>query len=387
MRPEVELSRQSEYLGQEAFDVSILHLQPDLMFDTSYERARLRPRDDVYRIGIWYWELSNVPAEWPRQALLLDEIWAPTRFIADALSNTMPVPVTYMLPGLELPRFPVKSRCEFGLPDDHYLFLFAFDMRSSMERKNPIALIRAFRQAFSPNEKVSLAIKVACGDRDPRALAQLKREAAGINVVIIEQFMTHEDAYGLINACDCFASFHRSEGFGLCIAEAMAMGKPVIATGYSGNMDFMTSDDTLLVNYELASLEYDIPPYRQGNLWAKPSVAHGTECLRWVYEHPAEARALGKRGQQLVRRVLSLESAARRMSDRLAQIRQLPRRINQRPKKMFRFDCAGQPTGRISRALAKVGRHLRYYGAAPTVQRSAQECQRFASRQWRRIFS
>lgn len=374
-----DVSGTEKFADDETFDISILHLQPGPLFDSSYERAELKPRADVYRIGVWYWELDTVPEEWLAQSRMLDEVWAPTKFIAEALAKVLPIPVVEMLPGVPRPYVEIASRAYFGLPEDHFTYLFMFDMRSTFERKNPIGLVRAFRRAFEPAEKVTLAIKVSRGEHDPTAMAELRREAAGANVRIIERGMSRGESYGLIAACDGFASLHRSEGFGLCLAEAMYLGKPVIATGYSGNLDFMSRDFSLLVDFETVELEKDHLPYRKGRRWADPSISHAANSMRWVVDHPAESQAMAERGRAATERTLSMERAGRAMLERIEAIRRLPKPVGRAPQP-FRFRRPGEPQGPLAAFATKLGRYVRYYGLRTTIQRALEQLVRFASR-------
>ena len=310
----------SEALGLEFFDTTLIHVQPEPFFDTCYLRAGLEPRNDVYRIAMWYWEFGTAPPEWGKRAHLIQEVWAPTRFIAQALKQVMTVPVTPMLPGIRLGDIADVPRCRYGIPGDHFMFLYMFDMNSITERKNPLGLIAAFRKAFRRGEDVVLVIKVSRSKGHPAEFARLTHAADRAGAIIIDETTSLEEAYGLIQACDCYVSLHRSEGFGLTMAEAMLMRKPVIATGYSGNLDFMTPGTSLLVPYQLVALKHDIPPYKKGYIWADPSLAEAARWMRWVYEHPREAQALGAKAQQHVRRVLSPEAAAQRMAQRFEEI-------------------------------------------------------------------
>ena len=310
-----------DYLGLEVYDVSLLHVQPEPFFETAYVRAGLAERAGVYRVGLWYWELETVPPEWGRIGASLDEVWAPTRFIARALEPVMSMPVVPLMPGVELGRFTPRPRAHFGVRDDRVVFLFMFDMASVMERKNPHALLDAFARAFHRDEPVQLVLKTFRGDLHPILIRDLRRAAEGIGALVIDEVLSREDSYALMHACDCYVSLHRSEGFGLTMAEAMLMGKPVIATAYSGNLDFMDERNSLLVDCKVVALERDVPPYKRGFRWGEPSVEHAARHLRWVYEHPEEARALGARARQDVAERLSLEAAGRRMARRLEEIR------------------------------------------------------------------
>src|SRR5207253_4369249 len=267
-----------------------------------------------------YWELEKVPLEFVKHAAALQEIWAPTRFIARAMRDCMPVPVTEMLPGVQLGTVPALPRRHFGLPDDRYLFFFMFDMCSIMERKNPLALIRAYQQAFRADDRVALAIKVSRGQCDQESFKRLRRAAGDAGATLIDGVLSREEAYGLMSCCDCYASLHRSEGFGLTLAEAMLMGKPVIATAYSGNVDFTWPSNSLPVEYERVAITKDLPFYPKGSVWAEPSVAQAAAHMRWVYEHQEDARALGGVGRADATRLLSFEAAGKRMARRLGEI-------------------------------------------------------------------
>ncbi len=311
----------SDCLGLEPYDVTLLHMAPEPLVEVCYPLAGLWRRPGVYRVAVWYWELETAPPEWARHAALLDEVWAPTRFIHDALRRVMPIPVTPMLPGMLSPTAPNLPRSHFGLDPSKYLFLFLFDMNSVFERKNPLAVTAAFREAFGGSSDVQLAVKVSRGGNDPDNLARLRQACDEAGCVLIDRVQTREESYALLNACDCYVSLHRSEGFGLTMAEAMLLGKPVIATGYSGNLDFMTADNRILIPYEKTALPRDYVVYRKGSVWAEPSVAAAAEAMRRIVHRPAEARALGERARRDISEVLSLDAYGRRMRERLEQIR------------------------------------------------------------------
>ena len=137
---------------------------------------------------------------------------------------------------------------------------------------------------------------------------------------VVDEVLSRARAFGFIQMCDCFVSLHRAEGFGLCLAEAMLMGKPVIATNYSGNLAFMHSGNSLLVDYTLAEIVEDNPIYKKGNHWAEPSIDHATELMRYCYNNPAEAAALGAVGQAEAKQKLSFKAAGQRMAEQLATV-------------------------------------------------------------------
>ena len=139
-------------------------------------------------------------------------------------------------------------------------------------------------------------------------------------MTIIEELVSRSEALGYIDMCDCFISLHRSEGFGLPLAEAMLLGKPVIATNYSGNLSFMTPENSWLVDYELKEITGSGPIYTEGNRWADPSEEHAAKLMRFVFKHRKEAEAKATRAQLELKRKLSLQAAGERMSNRLKQI-------------------------------------------------------------------
>lgn len=309
------------FLGLEPFDITVLNTGLDLPVAEAYRLAGLHPRPGVYRVAVWWWELEQLPADWLGRGADVDEIWAPTAFIARAM-RPLGKPVFPMLPSVRLSAFTPLPKSHFGLSREKVTFLFAFDMNSRMERKNPLGLIRAFRLAFGPNDPVELAIKVSPQGRFYADWWRaLRAAAADTGVRLIDRSMPRDELLGLMNAADVYVSLHRSEGFGLTMAEAMLLGKPTIATGYSGNVDFMTPETGYLVRHDRAVIESDIPPYPKGCVWAEPCVRHAAELMRRVVDHPAEAREIAARGKTHAERLLAPEAAGRRMADRLAAIR------------------------------------------------------------------
>jgi len=316
-----------DFDGMELYDVTVIHTQPEPYFDQAYVRADLFERAPrTYRIGYWYWEFDSVPDSWLGHAQKVDEVWAATEFVARGLREKIQVPVRTLFPGVRLAPFEVRSKSHFRLEEDSFMFLFTFHMMSVMERKNPLGLIRAFRSAFKADEPVSLVLKTSFGERHPAQLKELHDAAAGASIRIVDEVFSPDEVLSLMNACDAYVSLHRSEGLGLTMAEAMLMGKPVIATRYSGNVDFMDDSNSLLVDYELVKLGRDIPPYSADLEWAEPSESHAAELMRRVYENQAWAKELGKAAMNSARSSLSLETAGQRFAHRLAEIREAGRR-------------------------------------------------------------
>ena len=275
-----------------------------------------------YNIALWHWELSEFPEYWRRSFAYLDEVWVPTRFIAEAFAAQSPVPVR-KVPLPVLPPSPARrtyTRQELGVPKAKFTFLFAFDFHSVVARKNPMGLIEAFRLAFSAGEPVALVIKTINAKLCPREWGRLKSAAKGLNVSLIDRAIDREAMNALYDCCDCYVSLHRGEGFGLTLAEAMLARKPVIATGYSGNLDFMNAENSYLVDYRLAEVGPGNEPYAPSSLWAEPNIGHAAELMRWVYEHREEAAAKAVRGAETIEKNYAPEVVAQQIKERLSAI-------------------------------------------------------------------
>lgn len=282
--------------------------------------------DGKYTIGMWFWELPEFP-HYPEAVSLVDEVWAGSRFIQESISSKITAPVIRMpIPIVIDPsKLPLYSRTDFGLPHDDFLFMFMFDFRSVFARKNPIAVIDAFKKAFRPNENASLLIKCINSNFDPDNYQLLCDVAKGHRIIIQDGYLSRTETLALVNLCDAYVSLHRSEGLGLTIAEAMALGKPIIATAWSGNMDFTFLNNSWLVDYKLVSLKQNEGPYIRGSHWAEPDLDHAARQMRKVFSNDSEVRHKVKNGQQLILEEYSLEAVGKRITDRLTILSALPK--------------------------------------------------------------
>jgi glycosyltransferase involved in cell wall biosynthesis len=272
------------------------------------------------RIGIWGWETDTIPTRWQRAFALVQEIWVYSRFMAQNIGAVAPVPTIALPPPVQAPAEPAAPR-RLDVPDDGFLFLFVFDYLSTIQRKNPVGLIEAFKRAFAPGKGPRLLLKTINGPLRPLAEEEVLWAAHGRpDIHVIDRSLSGPELNGLMAACDCYVSLHRSEGFGLTMAEAMAIGKPVIGTGYSGNLDFMNAENSYLVDYELGRVGPDCEIYPPEGTWAQPSVEHAAELMRCVVEQPEEAAALGERARADIARELSPRATGEAMRRRLAQL-------------------------------------------------------------------
>ncbi len=271
------------------------------------------------RIGIWGWETNAIPERWERAFSLVEEIWVYSRFMAENIGARAPVPVLALPPPVRRPPEPAAPT-RLGVPDG-YLFLFVFDYLSTVQRKNPVGLIEAFKSAFTAGEGPQLLIKTINAPLRPLAEEEVLWAAHGReDVHVVDRSLSASELNGLMAGCDCYVSLHRAEGFGLTLAEAMAVGKPAIATGYSGNVDFMNSANSYLVDYAIGRVGPECEIYPPEGEWAEPSGEHAAALMRHVYEHPDEAATKGEQAAADVARLLSAEAAGRRMRARLEEL-------------------------------------------------------------------
>ena len=204
-----------------------------------------------HTIGFWWWEVLRVPDHFRPSFDLVDEIWCGSQFVLDAFAAVSPKPTVKVQIPVVVPPVTPMTRAELGAPED-FLFLFLFDFNSALARKNPLGLVEAFTRAFEPGDGASLLIKSINAENHPESAARLRAAIDPLpHVHLLDRYFSAAERFALLDSADCYVSLHRSEGFGLTPAESMFLGKPVIATGWSGNLDFMTHENSYLVDYEL----------------------------------------------------------------------------------------------------------------------------------------
>jgi glycosyltransferase involved in cell wall biosynthesis len=279
-----------------------------------------------YKIGMWAWEVEHFPDVYVPAAELVDEVWTYSQHAADAIRAAIPKPVhTVPLPVIERPPAS-RSRAELGLPAG-FVFLFCFDFFSVAQRKNPLGAIEAFRRAFpdvdpSDPSGPQLVVKSINGASKLSELERLRmRVLDRPDIHIRDGYLDPADQQALVAACDAYVSLHRAEGFGYTMAEAMLRAKPVVATGYSGNLEFMDEDNSFLVDYDLVPIGEGCQPYPAGARWAEPDVDRAAEHMRRIVEDAAGARAVGERARDDIRRRHSPAARGPLVAARLAASR------------------------------------------------------------------
>jgi glycosyltransferase involved in cell wall biosynthesis len=255
-----------------------------------------------YCVGAWFWELARAPASWRAGFQFVDEVWACSRFVAEAIRARAPRGFAVRILPLAVSATPVQDRRDDG--DDRVVVLTAFNAGSGFERKNPVAAVRAFRRANAQG-RARLICKAAGADTAPDLMAELKREIGeGGDVTLLSARLSDAAMWELTARADIVLSLHRSEGFGLVPAQAMADGKAVIATGWSGNLDFMTPDNSALVDYRLIAVK-DPQGLYSGGVWAEPDEQDAAAKLAELIADPQRRLALGQKAAADVARALN----------------------------------------------------------------------------------
>ncbi len=311
--------------GRFAHDTTLIALNADLLPIFGAHAGRELWGLSRYTIGLWFWELEQLSPQIERGYRLVNEVWAASEFNRAAFARGTDKPVVRIpLPVRRREGRPLRSRRSLGLPEA-FTFLTIFDFGSVAERKNSMGVVQAFCDAFAPGEGPVLVLKTLNARWDRAGWSRLQQAIRGRrDVLVLDGYLSDEDVSEMIGAADCYVSLHRAEGFGLTPAEAMAWGRPVIATGYSGNLDFMSETNSYLVPYDLAR----VPPrlshiYPTGASWAEPRLADAAALMRRVYSAREEAEARGEQGQRDIRRSHSVEVAAQAIAGRLEQIDRL----------------------------------------------------------------
>jgi glycosyltransferase involved in cell wall biosynthesis len=288
-----------------------------------------------YNIGYFYWELSS-PAKCHSLGMdLVDEVWVATEYGVEQYAPHMPKqqPVTNV--GMAVEDFDIPERDEsraylessLGVKPGATVYLAAFDSFSFVQRKNPVAVVKAFLDAFKSDESVHLILKTQNRDfvGDPNQLRiwdeVIRLTGSDDRVTILNKTLKYTDLLKLKRGSDCYVTLHRSEGWGFGMIEAMSLGLPVIATGYSGNLEFCKEDNSWLVNYEESYLSpedyiFVIP----GQKWAKPNHESAVAAIREAYDSPQVRARKASAAQVFVNENFSMDAIAKRFNTRVNEI-------------------------------------------------------------------
>ena len=326
--------------------VNLFHLNAD-MLPLAYAYLPDMHRG-AYTIGFFFWEL-NRPAECHRLALdLVDEVWVASEYNRQCFAAWTDKPVVNVGTALDLGPLPTSTavgdarrRLCRAEPGD-FVVLSSFDALSFVSRKNPLGLVRAFREAFPGDPTTRLVLKThntaaASDGFAGRVWAEVLRLAAlDPRVIVIDETLAFEEVMALTGAADCFASLHRSEGLGLGILEAMRLGVPVLCTAYGGNMDICDPETAWLVAADEVPVRpgdyaYASPDHR----WAEPRHAAAVDALLSLRCQPELRESRANAARARVEERCSVAAAAERYAARLGEV--MPgglRRVDQSPVAM-----------------------------------------------------
>jgi len=312
----------SHLVSEAPYDLNLILVNPDYFAEAVAKVGNERLRGG-YVIACWFWELERIPGEWLDAVDTVDEVMVATSFVERAFRRVTEKPI------LRVP-LPVGGaadsglvREDFGLDPQAFLFLSSFDFNSGIARKNPLAAIEAFRMAFPrQRDDVQLLIKTSNGHRYPQAFLQLL-DAVSVDprIVLRDEVIDRPHVHALQRCADAYVSLHRAEGFGLGLAECMRIGKPVVATAWSGNTEFMTPANSCLVDYQLVPVQVGQYPHSEGQQWAEPDTNAAAVFLRRLVDEAGYAERLGTQASLDVRAQLSPRAAAARIIERLESIR------------------------------------------------------------------
>lgn len=308
LRPDLELDDVTLHFDPEVplnLWVSFPHRETRL-FDLLPRFVSSSRRNVVYLA----WEQASAPDHWADVFSEFDDVWALSHFAASSLTRALGRTVAAVPCVLDEKFLPqVVDRRLTPLPPERFVATTVFDANSSIERKNPEAVVEAFARAFRRDDPVTLYLRVTnanngCNRGRVRRLVD-RATATGLDIHIDVGPRNHNEILHLLGASDAYLSLHRAEGFGYTCAEAMALAVPTIATGYSGNLEFMTKDNSLLVDARPCEVEVADGPFVRGSVWAEPDVEQAGEFLRGLFEQPERGRLLGEVARRDVRRMLS----------------------------------------------------------------------------------
>lgn len=317
-------------IGEKAiYNINLFHVNPPelpiVLAHVGHEILQ-----DRYNIAFCLWELERLPAHWIPPLDMFDEIWTPSDFTGISFRTDTKKPVYTMPYALTTPPCkPSIGREHFMLPADKVLFLCMYDCLSTIGRKNPLGVIKAYKKAFSPkDDNVGLVVKLNNAKQEDLNTIQ-KHFDKSWNVYIISEILHKEEINSLIKCVDVYVSLHRSEGFGLVCAEAMLLGKPVIATNWSSNTEFMDEDVACMVDYSLVTIKEQTGPYPAGHRWAEPDLSQASEYMRELYENKNYRVKLAKRARAHIEKKLSPEHISKIYLSRIATILEGTRLSNQ----------------------------------------------------------
>lgn len=314
-RDRVEHTQSDDLAPDAPVAFEIVCLNPEQM--VPYLDKREAPPDQRRTIGVWSWEVDVLPDGWRQASRQLDEIWTYSAFAARLIAEGIQAPVRSVPLPVWAPAQPEASASAPMVPEG-FRALVMFDYLSTLERKNPLGAVEAYKRAFSPEEGSVLVVKSVNGQHRPQQQAQIAAAAEGrADIVLLDGTVSGAQRDALLSACDCLLSLHRSEGYGLPLAEAMAIGKLVLATAFGGNMEFMDQNSSYPVSWTHTPVGEGVEHYPARATWAEPDIDHAAQLLREARYNPEGARERAARARSEVERRLAPTVVGAQMIERL----------------------------------------------------------------------
>lgn len=279
--------------------------------------------EDRYNIGFWVWELEEFPKKHIEALKFFDEIWTPSEFASNSIRKITSKPVKTIPYHVTVECDDKYDRKHFGLPEDAFLYLAMFDTNSTMSRKNPIGAIDAFKNAFDKKDK-SVGLVVKMNNPKQESIDYLESILDGYeNVYYISKVMDKEEIYSLIKNVDVFVSLHRSEGFGLVMAEAMLLKTACIATNWSSNIEFMNDEIACMLPYTMTEIKVTDGCYEKGGIWADPDVDVAAKYMKKLKEDTVFYNTMIEKAYESISVQLGGERIASMIENRLEEINKI----------------------------------------------------------------
>ena len=300
------------------YNINIIQIQPAEM-PIAYSMLSKELWDKRYNIAFWSWELEEFPDEWLPCLNVIDEIWCPSEFICNAIRKKMCILVISMPYSLQDSNNTKSDRKKYNLPENMFLFFMIYDHNSTLERKNPRGTLLAFKEAFSNNENVGIVLKIShYSTEDENLISEILGDRK--NIFIITDNLSRQELDVLMSSIDVYVSLHRAEGFGLTIAEAMLKQKPVIATNWSANIEYMNSESACMVGYKIIELKESIYPFKAGSKWADPNISEAASYMKMLYENKQYYNKISMNGKKYAEEKLNIQVSVDRVNKRINEI-------------------------------------------------------------------
>jgi glycosyltransferase involved in cell wall biosynthesis len=302
------------------YNTTIFCLPPTEMYRLAIEGGRHLIEAETYKIGAWPFELPHWPTSYHRLYEFVDEIWAQSKFVESVYLRLPNTRVRKMPMAVTIPKVEGRDRSHFGLPKDKFIFYLMFDGNSWLSRKNPLAGVMAYQQAFKRNGNAALVIKVMNVQPKNKEWAEILRiSSEDPNIYILDELLDSQEKINFMACCDAYISLHRSEGFGRVIAEAMLLNQPVITTNFSGNLDFCHPNTSYLVDGKLIPLSPGDYKFNEGQYWFEPNIMMAAQQLIQVYENKIQRTSIASAGKAFILDNYSVEAVGRSYMGQLSE--------------------------------------------------------------------